>query len=248
MNGSVFFKAYLQRRIKKIFGINRRHLLIAAMPKSASSFLLEAVAFLPGMEKIESLEFRGRTEQELDELHLASHVLRNYVAKYHLRFSEGAAQQIHRYGIKPIVLFRNLYDCAVSLRDHFRNDHGALSMAWVDPRLIQLDDESFEAFIADCMPWFVHFYVSWKHYPDALWISYNEIKDEPEAVLSRIVRYAGIAASDEDVRAAVDASRVLAPRFNKGIGGRGSTLSDYARKRINTLVSYYPDVDFSPVL
>jgi hypothetical protein len=222
--------------------------VIAAMPKSASSFLTLAIGSLPGM-KIKSIaQGRGRNEQELDSTRLAYRALTPYVAQHHVRFGDTTAALIRKFGITPVILVRDLADALVSLRDHMRNEDYVGPMAWLTGEHVRLGDKRLEELLADLvMPWYVSFYVGWKACPAGIWVEYDEIRTRPEAVVERVVSAAAIPCGKEEIQRAIEAAMARKPRFNEGISGRGRHISDYAKQRIARLLSYYPEVDFSPI-
>jgi hypothetical protein len=225
------------------------HVLIACMPKSASSFLTRAVAELPGIKNVSLVAGYGRREQELDTTKLARHSLKGYVAQHHLRYSEATGALIRKRGISPVVLSRNLFDVVTSVRDHLRNESVEMPMAWFAPEHATLPDDELDEMIADhVMPWYIQFFASWQHCPEALQVAYEDVKNDPEAVVDSIASYAGVKADVPTIQRAVTAARAAAPRLNKGISGRGKKISPRAKNHIVRLASRYPKIDWTPVL
>ena len=102
--------------------VKRHHILIACMPKSGSTYLSNAISRLPRFRKTSLVTHYGRTEQDLD-LRLALRKSRhNYVCQHHVRYNEKTSDVINRFGVTPIVLVRNVFDCVPSIRDHLRNE------------------------------------------------------------------------------------------------------------------------------
>jgi hypothetical protein len=225
------------------------HILIACMPKSASTFLTRAVSGLPGIKNVSLVAGYGRREQELDTTKLARHSLKGYVAQHHLRYSEATGALIRKRGISPIVLSRNLFDVVTSIRDHLRNESVEMPMAWFAPEHAAMPDDKLDEMIADhVMPWYVQFFFSWQHCPEALYARYEDVKNNPEAVVGRIASYAGVKTDMQTIQKAVASARAAAPRLNKGVSGRGKQISPRAKNHILRLASRYPKIDWVPVL
>jgi len=55
----------------------------------------------------------------------------NYVAQHHVRNSQPTEILLSVFGIYPVVLIRNLYDCVASLYDHLHKEDVTLPMAYV---------------------------------------------------------------------------------------------------------------------
>lgn len=224
------------------------HVLIACMPKSGSSFLTQALAALPGMCKVHLVPGYERREQEFDVTRLAKHSLRSYISQQHIRYSETVKLQIQQFGIRPVVLTRNLFDVVASLRDHVRNESPKMSMAWLTDEHAALPDHELDLVIADLvMPWYVQFFVSWKDCPEALWIDYEEVRTRPGAVVRRVVAHGRINATDDEINRAVAGAAAAPKRLNKGVQGRGADIFSLARQRIEEFIRCYPEVDFSAV-
>ncbi len=216
------------------------------MPKSASSFLTLAVGSLPGMHVKPVAIGGGRNEQALNPVELAHRDFTAYVAQHHVRYGDTTAALIEEFGLTPIVLVRNLADAAISIRDHLRNEDFRGAQAWLTKEHTELEDAELENLIADLiLPWYVAFYVGWKTCRGATFLTYDQVRGDPAGAVRTVADASSITASPADIEGAVAVATAQAPRFNKGVSGRGAALSDYANERIRGLLAYYPDVDFS---
>ena len=223
-------------------------LLVACMPKSGSTFLTDLIARLPGMQRVHLVPEYGRREQELDLEQLVIHRDVGFVSQLHIRPSEFTLGLCGRFGIRPIFLYRNIWDVMASLRDHLCRHDLRWSMAHVDPEFRSWDETRQYEFLArTMMPWFVDFYVSWSLVPDKLAIGYERLMADPHSILARIAEWAGIAADPREIDQAL-AAVGRASTFNKGGSGRGSAVPETARAHVEAVTSYYPQVDFTPLL
>lgn len=183
-----------------------------------------------------------RREQELSPSRLKARNNIAWVAQHHTRYSDATATLIERYNVTAVVLTRDLADCVASLRDHIRTEW-RMPMIWLSEQHARLPDAELEALIADfIMPWYVSFLVSWQHAPDPLRLTYNDVRTEPERAVTAICERAGIRATPDDIRAAVEQARGGKIRFNKGLPGRGQQISAYAKNRIELLLSRFPEL------
>jgi|GEM_PF-980032 hypothetical protein len=233
-------------RLQRLGG--RRHrILLACFPKSGSTWLRTILAGLPGMRAAWISEGAGRAEQELSAHRLAGAGFHDFVAQHHVRFHDGTRRQISRFGLKPVVLVRDIFDCLVSLADHLRSNWSELPQALVTPEVLALDDELLDFVVDMVAPWYIDFYVSWLSCPDAVLVRYEDLVRDPPAVVAGLVRRLGLEASATDIDRAIAAAATRPVLFNQGIVGRGAALTEAQRGRIHRQASYYPTVDFTAI-
>lgn len=236
----------------------RPHILIACMPKSASSFLVTCVNALPCMRRTiwtprpTALTLSSsRREQELDVIRLMQNHHRAYAAQNHIRFTPETDILLQKYGVTPVALTRNLFDVVASLRDHIRRESHQFPMAWLDESHSTFPDDKLEEMIAELvMPWYIQFFVSWNHCKNVLWVSYDEVRQAPEDVLARITRHANVDSTKSEIENAVNVARstkTTKTRVNYSMSGRGDEISASARDHINKLTRHYPSIDFRPI-
>lgn len=234
-------RAFVNRKLHRHY--SRTHVLIACMPKSASTFVSRSLAQAASLRIADIAVASGRSEQEIsaDKAWRENH--KNYVAHMHVTGNQNTKASIERFGMVPVVLTRNLLDCVASLRDHIRNESPEASMAWFDESHAGLEDSDLEDAIADlAMPWYIRFHVSWWK-ANALRLNYEDVIGAPGAALEAIADAARI-----DLGSASIDAPTPSMRFNKGVSGRGQVISAYAKDRIRGLTRHYPDVDFSSIL
>lgn len=243
------------KRVQQLLAGSGKHLLVACMPKSGSTFLAAALAEATGF-RFETLGWGY--EQNEQDLYLPA-LVRAYkhdtVTQQHMRASDPNLRLIEAFGITPIVLVRSLPDVVVSLFDHMAHDVQKASMAYVDERYSRLDKVAQADFIVDLfMPWYISFYVSWREAERTgkcrpLWVRYEDVIADPAGAITALLERCGTPRPSGVVAAAVERSLRGKVRFNKGVAGRGqSFLNDAQRGRIAALTRHYPDIDFSPIL
>lgn len=232
---------------RRALRLERPHVLVACMPKSASTFVTDVVAELPGMRRTSLTWAYGWREQTLDVAQLARFDLASYVSQQHLRYSADVGELIAEYRLTPVVLIRNIFDVVASVRDHFRDESTDGPMAALGPEHAKLGDAALEELIADLIvPWYFNFFVSWEGV-DSVRTTYDEVRQSPRDVVARICERARIKADGATIERAIAAARAKARRFNKGVSGRGESISLNARERIVSFARHFPDVDFGPI-
>ncbi len=236
----------------------RSNILLACMPKSGSSWLRTMLTGFEGLEgehmgPPNSSRSAGR-EQELDFSYLQRPREHWFVAQHHVRATVSTEQAVDTCKILPVVLVRNFLDNLVSAKDHFNNPNWPLtsSQFTIDERFRDWDETRLLEFLVDYYaPWLVNFVVSWRFSRlDSVWISYETLVADPEAVLSVVLAQAGVEAPQNSVQEGVerirreDGSRTL---LNVGRTGRGAQLPDAIQDRVRSLCRYYPDIPFNAI-
>ena len=230
------------------------HVLVACMPKSGSSFLAAALCELTGWEQ-NYLAFGYRqNEQELYWPHLLAVAGTNTVTQQHCRATDINVQIIQAFGIKPVVVVRNLFDIVVSLAEFY--DGGAIHNTFFAGHWEHLEPaRRFDLIIDHVVPWYLAFFVSWiaaaeADRVDCILVTYEELIADKPRILKEICDHQGIATSIEactDAAARADDMN-LQTRMNKGIAGRGEdALSETQKARIARLAGYFHETDFSPL-
>ena len=156
-------------------------------------------------------------------------------------------------------LVRNLADVCCSLSDHFDQESTTLPFVTLDdPQLAKIDNQDTRAqFIVDlAIPWYVNCYASWMKYisngGQCQIVRYEDLVRDTIGTIGKVVSAIDIRHSDDEVRSAVIRATSLPnrSRLNVGIAGRGYEWLDrnpIAEATIQRYISYYPDIDFSPI-
>jgi len=227
------------------------HALIACMPKSGSSLLFEALHRLTGWDKAFFAYAYLQNEQELHLPYVRAAAGTNTVTQQHCRATDANIQIIQGFGIRPVVLVRNLADIVVSLADFY--DRGASINSFLGADWPNLSPAAKRDCIIDhVMPWYVGFYASWRRAQaagklDCLFVAYEQMIADKPGTLQGIVAFLGLERTVEDCRAAVSGaeSDKAATRFNRGVAGRGkAALNDEQHARLRRLAVPYASIDF----
>lgn len=260
------FKLNLARLFRRS---SARKVAICCMPKSGSTFLQHSLTRLPkvdfGIRYLQSpymnpdfVESLCR-EHEIDELALLSLEMSsgNWVSHMHTKWTPYTEKIFRAFGIKPIVTYRNIFDCLVSMDDMIMAGQvGGFPMIRPPLRYREMpQDERLELLCGMAGPWYLDYAVSWSRTKmDVLRLHYDDdIRGFGEVTAEKLRQFLGLEdiPREEFLRAfelTDDAGKKLV-RLNKGVSGRGEVIPAAARERLRALSKpYEAEVDFSRLL
>ena len=243
---------------KRMLGKGREPIFVAAVPKSASSFLLQSLARVTGYPITLLTNGSERQEQDLCYARLVDAYGRCTVTRHHTRATGPNLALMKTFRIRPVILVRNFFDVVPSTLDYlYREGFENFPFLYCNERFSELDKRAqMDCVIEMAMPWFFSFYVSWfdacaRGETEALWITFEEMVSNWPATLGRVLGFYGLKRSDAQIDSALEQTRGLGrekTRLNEGRVGRGRTmLSEDQRQRIFDMARFYPWVDFSRV-
>lgn len=231
-----------------------RHLFIACVPKSASTFLKNLLVNLTGYRDLFAVYAAGQSEHEIYLPMLREFAHLDTVTQQHCRASDANVHLMQAFGIRPVVLVRNIFDSVMSLFDFY--NQGAFQTSYFRCDWQVLDEETrIELLIENIIPWYFQFVASWdlaekQKRLEVYWLSYEDIvTDKPSSVV-KVLEFYGLGASRRSVEEKIAEleSEGRKIRFNKGVTGRGrSGLSNRQKERIRRLTRYYPSTDFARI-
>lgn len=226
----------------------RTHILLACMPKSGSTYLSNSIGRLPGFKCTSLVSGAARAEQEINFQVALRKSKYNYISQQHVRYHARTAEAIQTFQLTPVVLVRDIFDCVVSIRDHWRRESVRGPMAYVLDDHLNMDDCDLDNMIVQMViPWYINFYVSWTRCDDALWLRYEEVVSNPVDAVTRILKQAGHMPDPGAIVEAVGQSTPAKDRKNVGRPGRGASLPEAQKRIIREYRSFYPDIDFSRI-
>ena len=165
-----------------------RHIFIACVPKSASTFLKNLLVNLTGFQDVFMVYAAGQTEHELYLPTVREFAHFDTVTQQHCRASDANVHIMQAFGIRPIVLVRNIFDSVMSLLD-FYNNQGAFYNSYFRADFQTLDEETkIDLLIDNVIPWYMQFVASWtlvekQQRLEINWLRYEDlIADKPAAV------------------------------------------------------------------
>lgn len=231
-----------------------RHIFIACVPKSASTFLKNLLVGLTGFRDVFMVYAAGQTEHELYLPTVLEAARADTVTQQHCRASDANVQMMQAFGIRPVVLVRNIFDSVMSLLDFYNS--GAFYNTYHRADFQGLDREAqIDLLIDNAIPWYFQFVASWdlvekQRRLDILWLTYEELTRTKAASVAKVLEFYGLGAPVRAVEQKIreTESEKRKTRFNKGVAGRGeSGLSDLQKERIRSLARFYPSTDFGRV-
>ncbi|MEK7829777.1 MAG: sulfotransferase domain-containing protein [Acidobacteriota bacterium] len=231
-----------------------KHIFIACAPKSGSTFLKNVLVNLTKFRPVFSVFAAQQNEHELDLPIWVKFGKTNTVTQQHCRASEANIQLMQAFGIKPIILVRNIYDTTISLRDFYRTGFTDTTYYNRDDFDNFSDEQQTDLIIDNVLPWYFQFISSWQRAEadqrlEVIWLKYEDMIRDKASLVERLLSFYGLSAERADIEHVVAAAEgdTRRNRFNKGVVGRGETLSAKQKERIAVLASHYPSADFSCV-
>ncbi|OGI00315.1 MAG: hypothetical protein A2Y25_01650 [Candidatus Melainabacteria bacterium GWF2_37_15] len=240
------------------------HILLACMPKSGSTFLVNLIDRLPDFKKYSLVPGYGDREQEIEESRINSFLVSRenpnskvfnskfFIAQHHVRHSIVLDDICNRHNIFRVILCRNLRDVIYSIKDHFVDEAVGGSSGVVPKEYFSWEDHKREEFIVDLIiPWYINFFMGWIKCKDnsikMIW--YEDLISNKIETVSSILKAAGhLQITTEQIDEAINIvtanqttsqKRCSKNRFNKGISGRGQNLSQNASDKLLKLLDYY---------
>lgn len=230
-----------------------RKVFIACFPKSASTFLARTIQSITHFEFVIYTYGKGRNEQELYKPLLEQKRDIDTVTHQHLRATEPNIKLLQDFGIRPIVLVRNIFDSLVSLRDHLVFENEKWPMAYVTEDFKTLSSNEQMQFILQFIaPWYFNFYVSWYTVKESnliqtKWISYETFNENNEIIISDILDFYNLS-QGVNISTHAKENRNSENRFNIGEVGRGKEIFTHKQIEIvKNMAGFYPKVDFSSI-
>ncbi|MEP6703370.1 MAG: sulfotransferase domain-containing protein [Acidobacteriota bacterium] len=229
-----------------------RHVFIACSPKSGSTFLKTLLLGLTGYRDAFMVNSASQFEQELYLPTLRKTAPLDTVTQQHCRASDVNIQMMQAFGIKPVVLVRNIFDSVISLLDFYNG--GASSNSYFREDYPSLDAVTkLDLIIDNFVPWYFQFAASWslaekQKTLEVLWLSYEDLVADKSGSIQKVLRFYGLGAPLKGIEKSIEETELKKgkTRFNKGVAGRGKTgLSDKQKERIVRLARYYPATDFT---
>ena len=231
-----------------------RHIFIACVPKTASTFLKNLLVSLTGYRDLFTVYAAGQTEHEIYLPTLREYAETDTVTQQHCRASDANIHLMQAFGIRPVVLVRNIFDSVMSLLDFYNK--GAFKTSYYRDDWLALDEEmKIDLLIENVIPWYFQFVASWdlaekQKRLEIHWLTYEELIANKASTVLKVLEFYGLGAARRGVEERIREieSEERKNRFNKGIAGRGkSGLNDRQKEQIRRATRYYPSTDFGRI-
>jgi len=229
-----------------------------ALPKSGSTWVHKTLSKCLAQRGWKTSRFFPYTEYREQLLDPRSLLLEDCLGQstfgmqQHCPFSGYTHKIIEQFDIRVILQVRNIFDCLVSLSDHYDKSPKTPMAVLTSKQWGALDPRQRELFLADIVaPWYIRFWVGWapmmKNADGRVkMVTYERLLADPPGVYTELAQHCDPSVTRETVEDCLQ-EPIENTRKNKGVVGRGEAMSEVARERVRTLASYYPDIDFSPL-
>ena len=230
------------------------HIFIACAPKSGSTFLKNVLVSLTGYRDAFMVYTPGQFEQDIYQPALSGLASFDTVTQQHCRASDANVQMMQAFGIRPVVLVRNIFDSVMSLFDFYNK--GAFANSFFRADYLTLDNETrLDLIIDNLVPWYFQFAASWdlvekQKRLELTWLRYEDMISDKPATIQTVLNFYGLNAPLRGIEERISEieSEKRRSRFNKGVAGRGETeLSDSRKRRIREYARYFPSTDLSVI-
>lgn len=231
-----------------------RHIFIACVPKSASTFLKNLLQNMTGYLDRFMVYAAGQSEHEiyLPTLRDSAHL--DTVTQQHCRASDANIHLMQAFGIRPVILVRNIFDSVMSLLDFY--NQGAFQASYFRADWQALDEETkIDLLIENVIPWYFQFVASWdlaekQKRVELQWLTYEELVADKAAAVLNVLKFYGLGASRMAVEQRIKEieSDGRKNRFNKGVTGRGARgLTKRQKEQVERLTRFYPSTNFGRI-
>lgn len=231
------------------------HIFITCSPKSGSTFLKNLLVNLTGFKDLFSVYAGLQNEHDLDLPQLIKFGNVNTVTQQHARASEANIQMMQAFGIRPVVLVRDIYDSLFSLLDFYSKGFTFSTFFEKEEFLSFSQDKKLDLLIEYAIPWYFQFVASWQRAEkegrlEMMWLTYEELIADKPAAVAKVLAFNNLNASSEIIteRIALIEGDNERNRFNKGVSGRGRAgVSAQHKERIMALAEFFPSTDFGVI-
>ena len=205
----------------------RNHLVIACFTRSGSTYMRRALSGITGFKGRMLCDAIRGNEQEIS-VHRLRAIRQRSVVQQHFKATTYNVGLLKTYGLRPVVNYRNIFDCIVSLHDYYGNDSFEGQTGFVHPEYWAWDfDTRIDYLIKIHVPWYFNFYMSWrdaKQQMDTLTMTYERFFADRVGCLQEMLEFWGLSAPISKIEATLE---ILTPEdtvLNKGRSGRGDEL------------------------
>ena len=240
-------------------GARRPMLILAFAPKSAGTYFRQAAINAIGGVLVRMCHAQGGRDGTPYLPNVLARCLEDdtlqSVAHIHMQALTGNRNFINAFGLKPVIMIRNLADMLASLLDNFENDPVARAEGvncQVPSNFCDMDRAAKLDFMIDVIaPWYASYFATWKSFVDdapktVCVLRYRDFCTNPAESLHKAITHAGFVTTRQKcIQSLEEVWRDKENyRFNKGVAGRGRFyfLPEHFR-RLRRLLSYYPQLE-----
>jgi LPS sulfotransferase NodH len=241
----------MRKAIKRALGIGKDstaadslasrgdHLLVACFPKSGSTYLSRILEIISGYQRANLAQYYIHNEQDLCRVELVKVYNTNTVTQQHVKGTHNNIERLREFGIKPVILTRNIYDVLLSMHDHFGREDHRIPCVYVHKQYFEMSrDDKLSFLIHNMLPWYFSFLLSWKEASlemETLWITYEELFADQQATVAKILDYYAMPTTPAVIEQAIVSIKQDNTRLNVGVSGRGADLLETQKQAVQQL-------------
>lgn len=219
---------------------NKPRIFIAAMPKSAGTFLSKNISKIINTNYLHVGDVQGRCEFDiyvpnfLDEF-----LMKGGVVHQHINATKGNVEYLNKFNIKPVVVIRDLKEVLYSMHRHIVKYRNVWPNFIYPVNFFSWNYSNQLDFIIDyVMPGIIEFKVSWENAIDAAQVqvlrtNYKSIVSDPENVIKKILDWNNLLVPKNIKIEILDDMRVESNSLPL------LSLNKFQEERFLNLLSYY---------
>jgi len=232
------FDRTVQEHLRQL-GERRPAVVLAFPPKAAGTYLRAAIIYAVKGQLVRTVHALGGRDATpylptFVDYFLGGVTPSTLVTHVHMQALTANISFLETFGLRPIVMLRNIPDMLASYWDMLETDPAALEIGLnclIPEDFGDMSRQTKADFLVDVLgPWYASFYATWIRYRErepsrVCLLKYRQLCDEPVESLTRALSHVGLPCSQGDCRLALDrawAQRAKL-RFNKGEEGRASS-------------------------
>jgi len=239
-----------QESVDKLLKYKKKEsIFVTGAPRSGATWLVNTLGRVTDTPPLRLCSAYGTNEHDLYLPALCFGII-GYFSLMHTKGTYHNNELLKLFGIKPIILIRNIFDIIINLANNMkekqkdtntRSGFLGFSFLWSDVNIEKLSNNDFLNWIIDfAVPWYVNFYVSWYRLkPNALWVKCEDFIKDPYIIIRKILTFLKILPKTPLTQEILDIDYPTAdgkPIFQE--------LSLAHKIRIAKYFKYYSDVDF----
>lgn len=236
-------------------GARRPLLLLAFAPKSAGTYFRQAAMQAIQGQLVRMCHAQAGRDGTLYLPNVLASCLDDAapptVTHIHMQALAGNRNFIEAFGLKPVIMIRNIPDMLASFLDMLEADPVARAEGLncqIPANFREMDFAGKLDFMIDVIaPWYASYFATWKDFADAApqtvcVLHYRDFCHNPAETLHKALTHAGFVTTRSQCIQSLEQvwSTKESYRYNKGVSGRGKDyfLAEHFA-RLQKLLSYY---------
>jgi len=235
--------------LNKSWTRNSKHIYIACLPKSGSTFLTDVLVNVSEFQFVQFQPIRGTNDHNINYDVLLSNLNNDTVTQLHTKPNDHNRLLFKKYNIKVVFLFRSIINSLKSFHSHILNENDRWFMFSVADNFIEWDIEKQFDFIIELVgPWYIDFLVSWKkelqkNEIEILEVDFDDFKSDNINTIRRILEFYELYHSSNRIEEGLkrSMSRKEKLRFNSETSKIDYEFTNNQIEKLKGFLSYYPE-------